>query len=147
DGVAELRQAWRRWQRRGVDEALPSSLPLVVDGLTHGIAVAADLFSRPGLQVVVPAPFWGNYLPVFSLRTGAEIVPVPMYDDGRVRATALGEALAALPVPDSGEPLIVILNFPSNPGGYMPTAEEREELRRGLVAAAARRTVVAICDD
>src|SRR5580765_4632219 len=44
EGIPEVRRAWRAWQRRSQPDALPSTLPVVVAGLTHGLAVLADLF-------------------------------------------------------------------------------------------------------
>lgn len=144
EGIPEVRRAWRSWQRRGIAEGIPSSLPLVVDGLTHGLSVVADLFAAADRRVFVPAPFWGNYRQAFATRTGARIEPLPTYDAGRFDAGVLHEPLARLP---ADEPAIVILNFPSNPGGYMPTREERSMLRSALVAAAERRPLVVLCDD
>ncbi|MGH9382654.1 MAG: aminotransferase class I/II-fold pyridoxal phosphate-dependent enzyme [Thermoanaerobaculia bacterium] len=144
EGIPEVRRAWRVWQRRGVAADVLSSLPLAVDGLTHGLSLVADLFAGPGRRVLVLAPFWGNYRQAFALRTGARMEPVPAYRDGRFDEAALGEALARLQADD---PAVVILNFPSNPGGYMPTRAEREILRAGVVAAAERRPLVVVCDD
>ncbi|HVS04245.1 MAG TPA: aminotransferase class I/II-fold pyridoxal phosphate-dependent enzyme [Thermoanaerobaculia bacterium] len=83
EGIAEVRRAWRARQRRNQGETPPSTPPVVVNGLTHGLALAADLFGGPGRAVVVLAPFWGNYRQTFALRTGARVVPAPAYRDGR----------------------------------------------------------------
>lgn len=143
-GLPELRAAWRRWQRRGVAGNPPSSLPLVTVGLTHGLALAADLFGSEGRAVAVAAPFWGNYRQTFATRTGARVVTAPAYRDGAFNPLALGEALAAEP---AGEPAVAILNLPSNPGGYMPQAAERAALCAALEAEAERRPLVVLCDD
>lgn len=144
EGLSELRQAWRAWQRRGVDATVPSTLPIVVDGLTHGLSLIADLFAGEGRRVVVPTPYWGNYKQTFATRTGAEMVAPPAYRDGRYDAGALGRVLADL---DGNDPAVVLLNFPSNPGGYSLTDVERQRLVADLVAAAQRRPLVVICDD
>ncbi|MEM6457376.1 MAG: aminotransferase class I/II-fold pyridoxal phosphate-dependent enzyme [Acidobacteriota bacterium] len=148
DGLPEMRRAWQRWQRRqapagaSVDGA---SLPITTIGLTHGLSLVADLFTGPGRTVVSASPFWGNYRQTFELRTGAELRTAPSYDrDGRFDPRSIGRVLASLP---AGEPAVVILNFPSNPGGYMPDADERAALRDGLLAAADDRPIVAVCDD
>jgi aspartate/methionine/tyrosine aminotransferase len=141
-GIPELRELWHRWHRP--QDAAPSSLPLVTVGLTHGLALAADLFGGPDRKVLVPAPFWGNYRQVFGLRTGADIVPVPAYRDRQWQPTALAEKLAEL---ETGEPAVAILNLPSNPGGYSPTREERRVLIDSLVEASEARPLVVICDD
>ena len=144
DGFPDLRRAWRDWQRRDAPEGAPSSLPLVTAGLTHGLALAADLFAGEGRAVVVPDPFWGNYRQTFATRTGARLLPAPAYRDGRFDPESLAAALATLP---AGEPALAIVNFPSNPGGYSPTPEERRRLVDSLVAEADRRPLVVLCDD
>ena len=144
EGIPEVRRAWRAWQRRNQGDAPPSTLPVVVGGLTHGLAIAADLFGGEGRPVVVPSPFWGNYRQTFALRTGARIVPAPSYRDGRFDPSTLAAALGELP---AGEPAVVLLNFPSNPGGYSPGAGERLQIVAGLALEAERRPLLVVCDD
>lgn len=146
EGIPEVRRRWRAWQRREVPETSPSTLPAVTAGLTHGLALAADLFGGEGRVVAVPAPFWGNYRQAFALRTGARIVSAPAYRDGRWDPRAVEAALAGAALPP-GEPAICIVNFPSNPGGYSPAPAEREELLRSLVRVASDRPLVVISDD
>lgn len=144
DGLPELRRRWRERQRRDAPEGVESTLPLVTTGLTHGLSLAADLFAGEGRAVAVPEPFWGNYRGVFATRTGARLVHAPAYRNRRPDAAAVARAVAALP---AGEPAIAVLNFPSNPGGWSPSAAEREELAAALVAEAERRPLLALCDD
>jgi aspartate/methionine/tyrosine aminotransferase len=144
EGIPELRRAWRAWQRRDQPEELPSTLPQVMAGLTHGLAVVADLFAGEGRPVVVQAPFWGNYRQTFALRTGARVVAAPSYRDGRYDPHALGRALAELA---PGEPAIALVNVPSNPGGYSPDRAERAALVAGMLAAADQRPLLVLCDD
>lgn len=143
-GIMELRETWRRRQRRDQGDEPPSSLPLVTNGLSHGLSIAADLFTCEEHSVLIPEPFWGNYRQVFSLRTGTQIRTAPAYRGGRFNPLAISEAAAGLP---PGNPVVAILNFPSNPGGYSPTPEERAELRRSLLAMADERPIVVLCDD
>jgi len=143
-GMNEVRELWRRRQRRDAPPGVPSSLPLVVDGLTHALSLCADLFAGEGRPVVVPDPFWGIYRGTFEGRTGALLVPAPVYRDGRFQPAALAAALAELP---AAEPALAVVNFPSNPGGYSPTVAEREELVASLLAAADERPLMVLCDD
>lgn len=143
-GIDEVRRRWREWQRRELHRAVESTLPIVSAGLTSGLAIVADLFAAEGQTVVVPAPYWGNYRQVFGLRRGARVVAAPMFAAGRYDPRAVPKALDELP---SGETAIVVLNIPSNPTGYSPTAGERRELVAGLAAAAERRRLVVVCDD
>ncbi len=142
DGILELRERWHEWQRP--DDALPTSLPVVTNGLTHGLSIAADLFGDPGRKVIVGAPFWGNYRQIFEVRTGSELIPAQCFTSQGYRPESLAAALNAIP---GSEPAIVILNFPSNPVGYMPSAAERASLIGLLDDAAEKRPVIAICDD
>ncbi len=143
-GLPEVRQRWRQWQRRAIAAGVPSSLPVVTAGLSHGLSLLADLFGGEGRAVAVPQPFWGNYRQAFATRTGARLLTAPAYVDGRYNPWAIAEALAGLP---PGEPAVGILNIPSNPGGCSPDAEERRATVESLVAEAARRPLVVICDD
>jgi aspartate/methionine/tyrosine aminotransferase len=146
EGIPEVRRLWREWQRREVADGALSTLPVVTAGLTHGLALAADLFGGEGRVVAVPAPFWGNYRQAFALRTGARMASAPAYEDGRWAPRAVAAALAGAGL-GSGEPAVCVVNVPSNPGGYSPTPEERGELLASLVGIAAERPLVVLCDD
>jgi aspartate/methionine/tyrosine aminotransferase len=143
-GLPAVREAWRRWQRRGVPDGLVSGLPLVTVGLTHGLSLAADLFAGEGRAVAVAEPFWGNYRQTFATRTGADLRSAPAYRDGAYNPLFVEEALADLP---DGEPALAIVNLPSNPGGYSPVSAERRDLVASLAREAERRPLVVICDD
>lgn len=153
EGIPEVRQRWREWQRRGLPDAIPSSLPpsslpIVTAGLTHSLSVLADLFAGEGRVVAIPRPFWGNYRQTFAVRTGAQVRSAPAYlqDDvvSRYNTEVFAEALDGLP---EGEPAVVLLNLPSNPGGYSLTVQERREVLNSLRGVAERRPLVVICDD
>lgn len=144
EGIDDLRRAWRRWQRRSVGEGLASSMPFVTVGLTHGLSLISDLFAGASTPVVVPTPFWGNYRQTFALRRGARMVEESAYRDAVFDPQAWARGLSGL---EGEAPGIAILNFPSNPGGYFPTASERQALIEGLLEAADRRPLVTIFDD
>ena len=144
EGIAEVRHLWRRWQRRTADPSLPSTLPLVTTGLSHGLSLLADLFGGEGRAVAIPRPFWGNYRQAFALRTGSKVLTAPGYVNGSYNVYATAEALSGLP---EGEPAVALLNFPSNPGGYSLSPAERQAVRASLVEVAQRRPLVVICDD
>ena len=142
EGLPDLRRLWA--ERLGRAAAGPFTRPQVTVGLTHGLSLVADLFAGPGRPVAVAAPFWGNYRQTFALRRGARLLTGPAYRDGRFNPRAVVEALAAA---DAGEPALAILNFPSNPGGYSPSQDERRELVAGLLEEADRRPLVVVLDD
>jgi aspartate/methionine/tyrosine aminotransferase len=144
EGLPEVRRRWRDRQRRGIAPSVPSSLPLVTVGLSHGLSLLADLFGAAGRAVAIPRPFWGNYRQAFAERGRARVLATPGYVGEYYNIRAIAEALADLP---AGEPAVALLNLPSNPGGYSLTAAEREAVRASLVEEAERRPLVVICDD
>ncbi|MEO1369947.1 MAG: aminotransferase class I/II-fold pyridoxal phosphate-dependent enzyme, partial [Acidobacteriota bacterium] len=148
-GFPDVRRAWADWQRGDQGDPAPdadavTTLPAVLGGLTHGLSMVADLFADDGRPLLIGKPFWGNYRNTFGLRRGADIREIRVYEDGRYNPQALVTALEHLP---PGEPAMVLVNFPSNPGGYSPTAEERQVLCDGFAESASRRPLMVICDD
>jgi aspartate/methionine/tyrosine aminotransferase len=143
EGREALRRRWSE-RHRPANATAAASLPLVVSGLTHGLALVADLFCDRGRAVVIPAPFWGNYRQIFTLRRGGRVVPAEVYRSGRFEPEAMRTALDGVP---GNDPALLLLNLPANPVGYSPTAEESDRLVAALRAAADRRPVLVICDD
>jgi aspartate/methionine/tyrosine aminotransferase len=128
-GPMALRRAWLARQRRiAMASEVPASLPVAVHGLTHGISVAAALFSDPDTDVIIPSPHWENYDLLFSMHAGARIVTYPFFRDGRFNVEALADTLAAT----NGRKALVVLNFPGNPTGYQPRADEVPDIVSAL---------------
>ncbi len=147
-GKPELRTIWR-------DKMLaenPSvagkaiSLPVVTNALTHGLSIVGDLFADEGDAVIVPDKNWENYELTYHVRRGADMVYYPLYDaDNRFNSAGLRDAL--LSRKDKGK-AIVLLNFPINPTGYTPGAEEGRAIVDAVrEAAEAGINVVAVTDD
>ncbi|MCA0755358.1 aminotransferase class I/II-fold pyridoxal phosphate-dependent enzyme [Paenibacillus sp. N4] len=147
-GKPELRAAWRAKmiKENPALEAKGFGSPIVTNALTHGLSIVADLFADAGDAVVIPNKNWENYELTFGVRRGAEIVEYPLYNDqARFNSQGLRDALLAQK--DKGK-AIVVLNFPNNPTGYTPDAEEGEEIVAAIRdAAEAGINVVAVTDD
>jgi len=139
-GMPALRRAWaERLDAR--DRPVRRSLPLVTNGLTHGVSLVADLFCGPETPVLVPFPTWGNYQTVFGLRRGASLTPWRFFSDhGALDVAAFEGALAELQ-----GPAVVVLNFPGNPTGCAPTRAQWARMHRALVDHPG--PLVALCDD
>jgi aspartate/methionine/tyrosine aminotransferase len=147
-GLAALRARWRD-HIRAVNPSLGDraiSLPVVTNGVTHGLSLVADLFVDAGDTVLIPEQVWGNYGMVFAVRRGARLVRYRFFSDqGGLDTGGFAGTLAR----ESGRgKLVVLLNFPNNPTGYSPTESEADAMVAALVRTAEQgcRTVV-VCDD
>ncbi len=147
-GKPELRSVWleKMIKENPSIAGKKTSLPIVTNALTHGLSIVADLFADSGDAIVIPDKNWENYELTFGIRRGAEMVYYPLYNaDNRFNADGLRDALLAQK--DKGK-AIVILNFPNNPTGYTPDAEEGREIVAAIKDAAdAGVNVVAVTDD
>lgn len=146
-GVRELRERWRRLiaaKNEGLSEE-QIALPVVVPGLTHGIYQSLRMLVDPGDGIVVPDLFWGNYRLMIEEQLNAGLAQWRFFDGGGLDLRSYREVLER--TANAGK-AIVLLNFPHNPTGYSPTAEEARRLVAETVAVADRGADIAvICDD
>jgi aspartate/methionine/tyrosine aminotransferase len=142
EGLPELRQRWREWQRRDQGEERPSSLPLVTVGTSHARLLAAEMFVTESRTVITFEPCPPEERDLFETRLGARLHPLPL-QDGRFDPTAAVRALGEVPV---GEPAVLLLRFP-NDGGYTPKYREKMAFRRSLAEGATERPVIVLVDD
>jgi len=148
-GILELREEWQRSQL----EKNPSlagkviSLPVVTCGITHAIAVFADLWVDPGDVVIFPDMMWGNYNLVLSTRKGAIISKYTMFDEkGGFNLKAFEKKINE--EAEKNSKIIVMLNFPNNPTGYTITEKEGDCIVKILEKIAQNGTnVIAVLDD
>ena len=139
-----------RWREKIVAEN-PSlhgkafGMPITTSALTHGLALAGDLFVAEGDRILLPDQLWGNYRLTYEVRLGAEIATFPFYAGDGFNTEAFASALAENA--KGRDKLIVLLNFPNNPTGYMPTPTEGRAIADALVAQAATGTKVVVLTD
>jgi aspartate/methionine/tyrosine aminotransferase len=140
-----------RWREKLLEEN-PSlggkhfGLPIATSALTHGLALAGDLFVDPGDVLLLPDKLWGNYRLNFELRLGARVATFPFYAGSGLNTRGFADTLASHGT--EGGKLIVLLNFPNNPTGYTPSEAEGEEIVRALEAQARAGTrIVTLVDD
>ena len=117
-GTPALKQAIQRKFRR--DNALDYSLDEIIVG-NGGKQVIFNAFMAtidPGDEVVIPSPFWISYADMAKVAGGVPVtVPCPQNNGFRPRP----EDIAAAITPRTRW---VLLNFPSNPTGAVPSREE-----------------------
>ena len=125
----------REWlaARHGVE---PSRVVLT-NGSLQGFVFLAEHLVRPGSRVLVEAPTYDRPLKILA-RLGAEIVPLPMDDDGLL-PDALERAVGERDVPAF---LYTIATF-QNPSGRTLS----EERRRRVVEIARERGLLVLEDD
>ncbi|UOD35404.1 aminotransferase class I/II-fold pyridoxal phosphate-dependent enzyme [Deferribacteraceae bacterium V6Fe1] len=148
-GKPELRAKWKEkmLKENPTMQGKYISTPIVTNALTHGLSIVADLFLDNGDYVVMPDMFWGNYRLTFSVRRGAEISTFNTFtEDGKFDVDALlAKVKECSTLKDK---VVIILNFPNNPAGYMPTLDEGEKIAKGLIEIANAGTkLVVVTDD
>jgi len=146
-GRPGLRELWRE---KIVEEnpALSSKqfgLPIVTSAITHGLSLLGELFIDRGDVLLLPDKLWGNYRLSFEVKLGAEVKTFPFYAGGGFNVEGFTSALAE--AAEGREKLIVLLNFPNNPTGYMPTPAEGEAIVAALAAQAERGTRLVVMTD
>ncbi len=147
-GRAGLRQRWREKllaENPSMARA-PFGTPIVTSAITHGLTLVAELFVDPGDVLLLPDKLWGNYRLTFEVNRGARVETFPFFAGEGFATDAFREALAAQG--SRADKLVVLLNFPNNPTGYMPSEAEGEAIAAALAAQAEAGTrIVAVCDD
>ncbi|MBN2450345.1 MAG: aminotransferase class I/II-fold pyridoxal phosphate-dependent enzyme [Lentisphaeria bacterium] len=147
-GLAELRQEWLRKTLLDNPDLVGRgmSLPVVTNGLTHGLSLVAELFLNPGDVLLLPDMIWGNYRLIFQVRRQAALRQYPFFRGQGMDTPAFREALLGV-CRERGK-VVVLLNFPNNPSGYTPDEEEADAVADALVEAAeSGANVVAVTDD
>jgi len=120
--------------------------PIVTSAITHGLMLCGDLFVGVGDRLLLPDKLWGNYRLTYEVRLGAKIVTFPFYAGNGFNTEGFRAALEENAV--GREKLVVLLNFPNNPTGYVPTPAEGDAIVAALERVAAAGTkVVVFCDD
>ena len=146
-GNPDLRAMWKE----SIIKKNPSlkgklfSLPALVPGLTAGISYLADLFLDEGKSLIASDPSWDNYVLIANARRNAPFVQFRMFKDGKFNIQGLKDAMEAEAKKGS---VRVLLNFPQNPSGYSPTANEAKEIVAFVKSLADRGVKVMVwCDD
>jgi aspartate/methionine/tyrosine aminotransferase len=148
-GIPGLRQAWKdaMIKKNPTLKDKQLSLPIVTNGITHGISVFADMFIDPDDVVIFPDKMWGNNILIMSVRRDAEINHYPLFSEAGGFNIAGFENTVRMHAHNNYK-VIVFLNFPNNPTGYTPTDEEGKKIVDILVKVAEEGTnVIAVTDD
>ncbi|MHA1681543.1 MAG: aminotransferase class I/II-fold pyridoxal phosphate-dependent enzyme [Promethearchaeota archaeon] len=152
-GIPALRQKWKDWilEKTGLKEQAGASelltLPVVTNGLTNGVFLTGSLFLDPGDLVLLSNKHWGNYDTILGLNLGASIDTFNTFNGKDFDIDSLVEK--TIEHIDKQGKAVVLLNFPNNPSGYVPTTGTIESIADALVKVATekKKPLVVICDD
>ncbi len=115
-GIRELREAVASSYSRRRGLGWTPDQVVVSCGAKYGIAILVASAINPGDKVLIPRPYWVSYPEIVRAFGGVPVVPA----EGITTDTLLGAA--------SDGAVGVILNYPSNPSGYVPSSAEMSDL-------------------
>jgi len=115
-GIPELRRAVASSysERRGIEWSQPNVL--VSCGAKHCLANLISAAINPGDRVLLPEPYWVSYPEMVKAAGGVPVLPGGDLTPESIRRAAEGGVVG------------VILNYPSNPTGFVPSRDAMAEL-------------------
>ncbi len=115
-GIPELKEAVAaQYSIRRNMHWLPSNV-LVGCGAKHNLASLIRVAIDPGDKVLLPRPFWVSYPEMVKASGGIPIFPEECINGSEIRKAAGKGAVG------------VLLNYPSNPTGFVPTVSFMSEI-------------------
>nr|WP_207683608.1 aminotransferase class I/II-fold pyridoxal phosphate-dependent enzyme [Desulfonema magnum] len=148
-GIFALREMWKEsmYEKNPSLKGKSVSLPVVTNGITHGVSVFADMFVDPDDVLIFPDKMWGNNYLILSVRGDAEIRNYPLFAEGGGFNLDGFEAVVRQEA-ENNYKVVVFLNFPNNPTGYTVTDEEGKRIAEILTKVAEEGTnIIAVTDD
>ncbi|KKK44900.1 hypothetical protein LCGC14_0668890 [marine sediment metagenome] len=135
-GLNETREIWKNYiiKKANYDKEKEKlsrleryiSTPIITSGVTNGIFQSCSLLLNPGETIIAPNKRWGNYDNIIVKFIGAKIKSFTFFKEQKIDLESLEEAINE--VVKLQEKIILILNFPNNPTGYVPTKEEARDI-------------------
>jgi len=136
-GLLETRLIWKDWiieksLYSEKEDSLLSRLkkyittPVITGGVTNGIFQACSMFLNPNEYIIVPNKRWGNYDNIIYKFIGAKTQSFEFFKENKMNIKGLKTAIEK--VAEIQEKIVILLNFPNNPTGYVPTIEEASNL-------------------
>ncbi|MBN2275023.1 MAG: aminotransferase class I/II-fold pyridoxal phosphate-dependent enzyme [Bacteroidales bacterium] len=145
-GKKDLRDTWKSFliRKNPSLQNLTIGLPVATNGVTHGISMAGYMFADQGDTVVLSDLYWENYSLILENGYGTHIKTFELFNNSGFNLSSFSEALSSV----KQEKIILLLNFPNNPAGYTPLADEIDPIVNEIhrLAIAGKKMVVLIDD-
>ncbi|UCD02478.1 MAG: aminotransferase class I/II-fold pyridoxal phosphate-dependent enzyme [Promethearchaeota archaeon] len=137
-GLQETREIWKEWiiKKSFYIEKNEGSLlsrlkkyittPVITGGVTNGIFQACALFLSPKDYIIMPNKRWSNYDNIIDKFLGAKIRSFEFFQKNEINIEGL--RIAINDVAKIQEKIVILLNFPNNPTGYVPSKKEGSEI-------------------
>lgn len=145
-GKPELRALWKEsiYRKNPSLKDIIISNPIATNGLTHGISMAGYMFADEGDTVLLSNHYWENYNLIFENAYGANVSTFELFENGGFNVADFSKKMDEI----KGDKIITLLNFPNNPSGYTPLADEIKSIVAAIKAQADKgKKVIVIIDD
>jgi len=137
-GISELRDLWKNWivyksllNKKEDNEKLNRlkkyiTTPIITTGVTNGIFLISSLLLNVNEYIITPNKRWGNYDNIIKRFLGAKIKSFNYFKDQEFNFEGLEGAIDEVAIVQ--DKVLIILNFPNNPTGHVPTKDESLKL-------------------
>ncbi len=122
-GMPQLRAAGARWLQAAFGLCYDANEVIVTAGAKPALHMALSTIVEKGDRVLIPAPYWVSYPALVKLADGEPVIVPPVPEQQFVHSAAQ-IADAAKKSGARG----LILNFPNNPSGAVPTRAQLESI-------------------
>jgi len=161
-GLPDLRKYWKNWivtkcktinnlSSKNLDISELITLPVVTHGITFGIFLATRLFAEPEEFIISPNKRWENYDSIIINQCGVKIKSFEFFVEEKngLKFNFKGLENVIIESFNKLNKAILILNFPHNPTGYVPTIEEANNIVSMLIKIVEeyKKPLVIIFDD
>ena len=131
-GIESLRTKWLARMTRECPQLVQhASLPVVTNGITHSIALASRMLLSTGDVLVTADKSWENYEHIFTGIQGLKVVTFPLFH-GHGELHLDGMIGTCREVAQHHKKVVLLLNFPHNQTGFMPTKEQAQAMGHRL---------------
>lgn len=127
-GLPEVRRAACAWLERVYGARFAEPELIITAGAKPALHMALTALLEDGDKVLLPAPYWVSYPDLVAIAGGVPVVIPPAPERGFV----LDPATLAHHAKASGAKGLII-NYPNNPSGAVPTPAQMEALLRAAV--------------